>query len=77
MDERDAALRRLAAAIDRAGLRAPASLALDLFSPVDVISSQLAQLARPLLRGTGLDPYARLLADTASWQELRRLLSSL
>jgi hypothetical protein len=42
-----------------------------------VIGSQLALFARPFLRGTGLDPYARLLEDSASWQELRRLLASL
>jgi hypothetical protein len=77
VDERAATIRRLAEGIDRAGLRAPAALILDLLSPVDVISSQLALLAHPFVRGTGLDPYARLLADSASWQELRRLLASL
>jgi hypothetical protein len=56
-------------------MRAPAALLLDVLSPLDVISSQMALFARPLLRGTTLHPYADLLADSASWQELRRLLS--
>ncbi|NNJ10503.1 hypothetical protein EKD04_009200 [Chloroflexales bacterium ZM16-3] len=68
-------LHDLAAQIDRVGLHAPATILLDLLCPLDVISSQIAQFARPLVRGTSLDPYARLLAEPASWQELRRLLS--
>ncbi|MBX0327592.1 hypothetical protein K2Z83_07870 [Oscillochloris sp. ZM17-4] len=75
MDDRHDGLQKLAEHIDRAGLRAPAAILLDLLCPLDVISSQIAQFARPLVRGTGLDPYAGLLAEAASWQELRRLLS--
>jgi hypothetical protein len=70
-----AALGQMAERIERAGLRAPAAILLDVLSPLDVIGSQLALFARPLVRGTGLHPYADLLTDTASWQELRRLLA--
>jgi hypothetical protein len=75
VDNRHESLHVLAEQIERAGLRAPAAILLDLLCPLDVISSQMAQFSRPLVRGTSLDPYAELLAETASWQELRRLLS--
>jgi len=68
-------IQKLATEIERVGLRAPATILLDLLAPLDVISSQIAQFARPLVRGTSLDPYAGLLTETANWQELRRLLS--
>ncbi len=61
--------------IERTGLRAPVAILLDVLSPLDVISSQMALFARPLVRGTGLYSYASLLTDTASWQELRKLLA--
>ncbi|NTW97193.1 MAG: hypothetical protein HGB28_01420 [Oscillochloris sp.] len=75
MESRQEQLQKMAAEIERVGLRAPATMLLDLLAPLDVISSQIAQFARPLVRGTSLDPYAGLLAETANWQELRRLLS--
>jgi hypothetical protein len=75
LDDQKAALRQVAQRIERAGLRTPAAILLDVLSPLDVLSSQLALLARPLVRGTGLYPYANLLTDAASWQELRRLLA--
>lgn len=69
------ALGHVAQRIERAGLRAPVAILLDVLGPLDVISCQLALFVRPLVRGTGLYPYANLLTDAASWQELRRLLS--
>lgn len=75
MDDRQEALRRLAAHIERAGLRGPAMIALDLLCPLDVIASQLAIFSRPFVRGTHLDSYAQLLAERTSWQELHGLLS--
>jgi hypothetical protein len=65
----------MAQQIERAGLRAPAAMLLDVLSPLDVISCQLALFTRPLVRGTSLHPYADLLTDSANWQELRRLLA--
>jgi hypothetical protein len=76
MAERAATLAQLADRIARSPLHTALCLTLDLLSPIDVISSQLAQFARPLVSGTGLEPYASLLADRASWPELRRLLSA-
>lgn len=75
MNEHHESLEQLAAAIERAGLRAPATIALDMLCPLDVIASQVALFTRPFVRGTRLDSYAGLLAERTSWQELRRLLS--
>jgi hypothetical protein len=75
VDDQQEALQKMVASIERAGLRAPAMILLDLLCPLDVISSQLVQFVRPLVRGTSLSAYAGLLAEAASWQELRRLLS--
>jgi hypothetical protein len=65
----------MAQQIERAGMRAPVAILLDVLRPLDVISSQLALFARPLVRGTGLHAYADILTDSASWQELRGLLA--
>jgi len=73
--ERAEALGRMAAAIRRAGLAAPAALLLDALAPLDVITSQLALLGRPLLGGTRYDHYAAALAEAEGWKELRGLLS--
>lgn len=74
MDDPVLAPQHIAEQIERAGLREPAALLLDVLLPLDVLSSQLALFVRPLVRGTGLHPYADLLADTATWHTLRRLL---
>ena len=75
VDDQKTALRQIVQRIERTGLRAPVAILLDVLSPLDVISSQMALFARPLVRGTGLYSYASLLTDTASWQELRKLLA--
>lgn len=75
VEERQQRMHELAERIEHAGLQAPALIMLDLLSPIDVISSQMVQFMRPLVRGTSVDSYAGLLAETANWQELRRLLS--
>jgi hypothetical protein len=72
----DDSLRRVAARVERAGLRVPLTLILDALSPVDVVSSQLARFTMPLVAGTGLAPVAAALADPAAWPELRRLLAA-
>lgn len=72
----DATLQQLVDRIDRAGLRAPVGLVLDLISPLDVISSQLALLVRPLLGGGAWHAYATTLAEAANWQVFRRLIGS-
>lgn len=70
----DEPLRRLAARIERAGMREPAAMLLDILSPIDVISSQLARFGRPLVGGTGAEPVVAALEEAAGWAELRRLL---
>lgn len=72
--DRAETLDRLAAAIRRSGLHAPATLLLDALAPLDVIASQLALLGRPLLGGTRYDDYAAALAEAEGWKELRRRL---
>lgn len=74
MSEEAEALRRIAARVERAGLRAPVALLLDALSPIDVINSQLARFGLPLARGTGAEPLMRALAEAESWRELRGLL---
>lgn len=70
----DDPLGRLVAGIERAGMRAPAALLLDMLSPLDVVSSQLARFSRPLVGGTGAEPLVAALEEAAAWAELRRLL---
>jgi hypothetical protein len=67
-------LRDLATGIERAGLRVPAAMLLEILSPLDVISSQLARFSQPLVGGTAAEPVARALGEAAAWAELRRLL---
>jgi hypothetical protein len=67
-------LRRLVAHVDRAGLRVPLALALDVLRPLDVVSSQAVLFVRPFVRGSGLERYAVLLAEAEHWPELRRSL---
>lgn len=74
-DHAEAAVRRLAATIERSGLAAPARIALDAFAPLDVISCQLALFVRPFAAGSRLAPYAAALSDVRGWQELRALLA--
>ena len=74
MSEEAEALQRMAARLERAGMRAPVALLLDALSPIDVINSQLARLGLPLARGTGAEPLLRALAEAESWRELRSLL---
>lgn len=71
----DDPLSELAAGIERAGLRAPVALLLDMFSPLDVVSSQLARFSRPLVGGTSAEPVVAALEEAAAWAELRRLLA--
>ncbi|GAB4430573.1 MAG: hypothetical protein OHK0015_15880 [Chloroflexi bacterium OHK40] len=68
-------LRRAVAAVDRAGLRTPTAVLLEMLAPLDVINSAIARFSLPLLTGTAAGPLASALADAATWPELRRLLA--
>lgn len=70
----EAALRRLAAGVDRSGMRVPASILLDALSPLDVVCSQLARFSLPFVGGTRAEPFTAALSEARAWQELRRLL---
>lgn len=70
----DEPLEGLAAQIARSGLSVPAAMLLDVISPFDVISSQLARFSRPFVGGTRAAPLVDALTETDAWARLRRLL---
>jgi hypothetical protein len=69
-------LQVLAQTIRRVGLTAPLAVMLDMLRPIDVISSQFAQFARPFFSGHSWQRYMDRLADEQAWEELRHLLDS-
>lgn len=69
-------LHSLAAHIERAGLRVPVSLVLDVLQPLDVVSSQVAVFVAPFVRGLEWERYAVVLTAAASWNQLRQLLEA-
>jgi hypothetical protein len=76
MAEPEEPLLHLIAGLERAGLRAPAAIFLDLLSPVDVITSQLVCFGRPFVLGTGAETLFNRLGEPPAWAELRRLLAT-
>lgn len=68
-------LYRLVAVINRAGLQTPARIALEIFAPLDFLTSQAAQFVRPFTTGYRIDAYITALASESSWPELRTLLN--
>ncbi len=76
MDDTSQVLQRLVAGVERAGLRAPLALILDMLSPIDVVSSQLARFSLPFLGGTRAEAYVAALGDPDAWRDLRRLLDA-
>lgn len=73
-NERTPAVQKLAALIDRAGLRAPASIALEALQPLDFLSSQVALFVQPFSRGQSWERYTAALTSEAGWGELRHSL---
>ncbi len=67
-------LHRLVAAINRAGLQTPARIALEIFAPLDFLTSQVAQFVRPFTTGYRIDVYITAMTSESSWPELRALL---
>jgi hypothetical protein len=76
MAEPEEPLQHLIAGLDRAGLRVPAAIFLDLLSPVDVVTSQLAYFGRPFVLGTSAETLFTRLGEPPAWAELRRLLAT-
>lgn len=67
-------LQQLVEVIESSGMRAPLKFLLDMLSPLDVVSSQLACFSRPFLIGTRVEMFVAALSEPAAWTELRRLL---
>jgi hypothetical protein len=67
-------LHTLAGAIDRAGLRAPVSMALDVLRPLDFLSSQAVLFMCPFARNSVWERYVLALTEEHNWADLRRLL---
>lgn len=65
----------LAALLERAGLRTPTLLILEMFGPIDVLSSNLVRFGMPFVRGTRIEPVATALGEPDGWGELRQLLA--
>lgn len=74
MDDTSQVLQRLVARVEHAGMRVPLALVLDMLSPIDVVSSQLARFSLPFLGGTRAEAYVAVLGDPDAWRNLRRLL---
>ncbi len=72
--QRTETLQRLAAIIRQSGMRVPVGIALDIVQPFTVLSSQVALFCKPFTMGSSFERYVLVLADEASWDELRRYL---
>jgi hypothetical protein len=70
------ALRHLAAWIERAGLRVPVAMTLEMLRPLDFLSSQAALFAHPFARGSRWERYTSALTHEQSWHDLRDLLDA-
>lgn len=68
-------LQPIVARLERTGLRAPASLVLEILSPIELISSQIARFGQPFVRGTAAEALIERLGETEAWAELRRMLT--
>ncbi len=67
-------VRRLAAAINRAGLQTPVAMALDILKPLDFISSQVVVFLSPFVRGHRWEHYTDALTHEEGWHTLRHHL---
>lgn len=70
------ALHHLAAWIERAGLRVPVAMTLEMLRPLDFLSSQAALFAHPFARGSRWERYTSALTHEQSWHDLRALLDT-
>ncbi len=70
----DDVIQQLAGAITRTGMRSPVSLILDMLSPLDFVSSQVALFVRPFMVVPRWEHYATALTNEEKWADLRRQL---
>ncbi len=73
-EQQSKTLQRLAAIIRQSGMHVPVGIALDIVQPFDVLSSHVALFCKPFTMGSSFERYVLVLADEASWAELRRYL---
>jgi hypothetical protein len=67
-------LKRLAAAIERRRLTAPARIALDVIAPLGFMASQVALLVRPLTPPGRWHEYVSALDDEQGWLVLQHFV---
>jgi hypothetical protein len=70
------ALHHLAAWLERAGLRVPVAMTLEMLRPLDFLSSQAVLFAHPFARGSRWECYTSALTHEQSWHDLRQLLDT-
>ena len=73
-DQRTQILRRLASAIARRRMTAPARMALDIVVPIGFIASQVAQFIRPLTPLGRWHEYVCALDEEQGWKVLQSLV---
>lgn len=74
MNNRQQLLQNMAQAIAERGLATPAIMLLDIAAPFAIVAGQAALFLRPFAPDERWRAYASLFEDSASWQELGRLL---
>ena len=73
-DQQNQVLQRLASAIARRRLVAPARLALGVVAPLGFLAGQAALFIRPLVPAGRWREYVAVLSDEHSWSRLRDLV---
>ena len=73
-EQRRLVLQRLAAAITRRRLTAPARIALDIVAPLGFLAGQAALFMRPLVPAGRWRDYVAALSDEQGWSMLRDLI---
>lgn len=68
-------VQRLADEIEARGLATPVRMILDIVSPLDIVSSQLALFIAPFTTGSRFYDYSSCFSHERAWKELRRILA--
>jgi hypothetical protein len=70
-----ATIQRLADEIKGRGFATPVRLMLDVVSPLDIVSAQIALFISPFTIGSRFYGYSHCLSHERAWKELRRILA--
>ncbi|HNP69528.1 MAG TPA: hypothetical protein PLO33_15125 [Kouleothrix sp.] len=73
-EQRTLILQRLAAALARRRLVAPARIALDVIAPLGFLAGQAAQFVHPLVPAGRWHDYVAALSDEQGWSTLQSLV---